>query len=210
MNLRDAPIKQKLTTAIMLTSAVVLLLTASVFTVNEVITFRATLAENSQTIARITAAQSSAAVDYENEADCRKILSKLSDEPSILLAALYARHGKMLARYPESADARSFPVTPVLGEYAVEHAAVNISVPVRQDDRIVGALYLKWDLSPAYRRLRWDVGVVALMLIGSMGVALAISNALQRRISRPILELAATAGAVSVNRDYSERAKKYG
>jgi light-regulated signal transduction histidine kinase (bacteriophytochrome)/HAMP domain-containing protein len=52
--------------------------------------------------------------------------------------------------------------------------------------------------------------VVTLLLIGSLGVALAISTALQRRISGPILELAGMARAVSVNHDYSVRAKKYG
>jgi signal transduction histidine kinase len=210
MNLRDAPIKQKLTAAIMLTSTAVLLLTAAVYIVHEVITFRQTLAENCKTIARITAAQSSGAVDYQNEPDCRKILSKLNSESPVLLAALYASPGKMLARYPESAGVSSFPAVPVIGEYLIEHGAVNIVVPVRQDDRVVGALYLKWDLSPAYRRFRWDAAVLALMLIGSLGVALAISNALQRRISGPILELAETARAVSVNHDYSVRAKKYG
>src|SRR5208283_3816614 len=99
MDPRDAPIQRKLTAAIMLASTVVLCLTAAVFIVHEVISFRQTLAQYSRTIARITAAQSSGAVDYENEADCRKILSKLNGEPSILLAALYGRRDRMLARY---------------------------------------------------------------------------------------------------------------
>ena len=53
-------------------------------------------------------------------------------------------------------------------------------------------------------------GILALLLIGSLGVARVISAVLQRRISGPILELAHTARAVSVNRDYSVRAKKHG
>jgi signal transduction histidine kinase len=210
MNLRDAPIRQKLTAAIMLTSTVVLLLTAAVFIAHEIITFHQNRAQNARTIARITAAQSSGAVDYQNEPDCRKILSKLNGEPRILLAALYASHGKMLARYPESAAAGSFPAVPVIGEYLVGGGAVGVVVPVRQDDRVVGALYLKWDLSQVYHRLRLDAGIVALLLIAWLGVALAISNALQRSISGPILELAETARAVSVNHDYSVRAKPYG
>jgi signal transduction histidine kinase len=209
MNLRDAPIRQKLTVAIMVTSTVAVFLTAAAFIGHEVRTFRQTLAENSQTIARITAAQSSGAVDGENENDCRKILSRLNSEPSILLAALYGRHDKLLARYPESAAVRSFPAVPAAKEYSIEHGAVSIFVPVRQDARMVGKLYLKWDLSPAYRRFRWDAGILALMLIGSLAVARAISAVLQRRISGPILELADTARAVSVNRDYSVRAKKH-
>lgn len=210
MNLKDAPIRQKLTLAIMLTSTVVLFLTAAVFAIHETINFRQTMAENSEALARMTAAQSAAAVDYENQADCRKILSRLGSEHAILLAALYSRHGTMLAHYPESADIKSFPVSPTIGQYTVEHGAANIVVLVRQDDRPVGALYMKWDWSPAYRRLRWDAGVVGLVLVGSLGVALIISNVLQRRISGPILELAGTAEIISASRDYTVRAKKRG
>jgi uncharacterized membrane protein affecting hemolysin expression len=210
LNLRDAPIQRKLTAAIMLTSAVVLFLTAAVFIVHEVITFRQALAEHSQTVARIAAAQSSGAVDCDSEDDCRKILSKLNGEPSILLAALYDRRNKLLTRFPESADIRSFPAVPVAHEYSIDHGAVNIFVPVRQEDRIVGSLYLKWDLSAAYRRFRWDAAILALMLISSLGVARVISHVLQRRISGPILELAETAKVVSEKHDYSARAKKYG
>ncbi|MGD0812434.1 MAG: ATP-binding protein [Verrucomicrobiota bacterium] len=210
MNLRDAPIREKLTVAIMLTSTVVLCLTAAVFIVHEVSAFHRTLAGYSGTIARITAAEGSGAVDYENEADCRKILSKLNSEPSILLAAFYGRLDKLLARYPESADPRSFPATPLTNEYRIENGAVNIFTPVRQDNRIVGSLYLKWDLSDAYRQARWDAGILGLVLIGSLAVGRVISAVLQRRISGPILELADTARAVAVNRDYSVRAKKHG
>ncbi|MGP8197977.1 MAG: ATP-binding protein [Limisphaerales bacterium] len=210
MIFRAAPIQRKLTVAIMLTSTVVLFLTAAVFIGREVRTFHRTLAEYSGTIARITAAQSSGAVDYEDEADCRKILSKLNSEPSILLAALYGRHDKMLAHYPESADLRSFPPTPQANQYRIQDGAVNIFAPVRQDNRLVGFLYLKWDLSGAYRRARWEAGILAMVLIGSLAVGRVISAVLQRRISGPILELADTARAVAVNRDYSVRAKKHG
>jgi signal transduction histidine kinase len=210
MNLRDAPIQQKLTKAIMLTSGAVLFLTAAVFGLQQLISFRKTVAENSETIARITAAQSSGAVDYENEPDCRKTLSKLSGEPAVLQAALYGKKGTILARYPESAPASSFPAHPVPGQYLVENEAVHLCVRIRQDDRSVGALYMKWDLSPAYRRFRWDAATLGVILVCSLGLALLISHALQRRISGPILELAETARAVAVNQDYSVRAKKYG
>ena len=59
-----------------------------------------------------------------------------------------------------------------------------------------------------YARLRFYGGIALLVLFGSVLVALAISNALQRRITRPILALAEVAKAVSERGDYSLRAKK--
>jgi signal transduction histidine kinase len=210
INLKNVPIKQKLTTAIMLTSAVVLFLTVAVFTIHGIFSFRQRTEDFSYTLARITAAQGAAAVDYDNVADCRKILSKFNTEKLILEAALYGKNGKILASYPENKPSTSFPPVPRARGYRIQHSSVLIFVPVQQDNRPVGWLYLKWDLSPEYRRIRWAAGVLALLLVGSMGVALIISNILQRGISQPILQLAALSKAVSANHDYSVRAVKAG
>ena len=57
-------------------------------------------------------------------------------------------------------------------------------------------------------RLRAYGGIALLVLFGSVLVALVISNALQRQITRPILALAEVARAVSERGDYSIRAHK--
>jgi len=72
------------------------------------------------------------------------------------------------------------------------------------------AVFLTAAVFVGHEKFRWDVGILTLMLIGSLLVARAISAVLQRRISGPILELADTSRTVSVNRDYSVRAKKQG
>ncbi len=53
-------------------------------------------------------------------------------------------------------------------------------------------------------------GIVILVMAGSFLLAFALSTALQRAISQPILELASAAKAVSDRKDYSLRARKYG
>ena len=72
----------------------------------------------------------------------------------------------------------------------------------------LGTLYLKSDLRPLYVRLQFYGGIALLVLCGSVLVALVLSNALQRRITRPILALAEVAKAVSERGDYSLRAPK--
>ena len=93
MNLNDAPIRKKVTLLIMATSAVVLLLTTIAFLSYEVFASHRSVVQNSQTIAQITAAQSSAAVYFEDQRGCMEILSKLKAEQRVLLAALYAKDG---------------------------------------------------------------------------------------------------------------------
>jgi signal transduction histidine kinase len=210
MDFRNLPIKRKLTTVIMLTSTVVLLLTAAAFIVYEVVNIRHNLRINSEAIAVIAAEESRTAVASGNQKAAEEILSNFSAKRQMLLSALYFKDGRMLARYPRTAPLDAFPATPAEHEYDIVGRAVNIFVPVTQDNKLIGAMYLKWDLSQPYERFAWYAGSVAVILLCSLAIALAISNWLQHLISRPILELAETARAVAVKKDYRVRAAKFG
>jgi signal transduction histidine kinase len=210
MDFRNFPIKRKLTTVIMLTSTVVLLVTAAAFIVYEVVNIRHNLRVNSEAIAVIAAEESRAAVASGDQKAAEEILSNFSAKKQMLLSALYFKDGRMLAHYPKAAPLDEFPAAPVEHEYDIEGRAVNIFMPVSQDNKVIGAMYLKWDLSQPYQRFVWYAGSVAVILLCSLAIALAISNWLQRLISRPILELAETAKAVAVKRDYRVRAAKFG
>ncbi len=83
------------------------------------------------------------------------------------------------------------------GGYRYEGGRVIVFEPVAEGRVRLGTLYLKSDLHPLYVRLQFYGGIVSLILCGSVLVALVISNALQRRITRPILALAEVAKAVS-------------
>ncbi len=209
MKLSDVPIKRKLTTVIMLTSTVALALTAGAFTAYEIISFRKNLLQTAQTIAQITAAQTSAAVSFDDDKTSYDILSKLQAEPTILEAAVYNKSGALLARHPAGMAVSAFPAAHA-PEARFEPRALHIFTPIEVDGRVIGTLYMKWDLEPAFGRIRL-YGVMALcVLAGSSVIALALSHWLQERISRPILELADTARAISVERDYLVRARTMG
>jgi nitrate/nitrite-specific signal transduction histidine kinase len=78
--------------------------------------------------------------------------------------------------------------------------------PVMQGKRRLGTLYVRSDLRAIDTRVRFYGGVVALTLLASGLLAYLISRQLQHRISRPILDLAQVATAISTRRDYSVRA----
>ncbi len=210
MNLRDVPIKRKLTAVIMLTSSVVLLLTAAVFIVYELVAFRGTVLENSQTLAQIVAANSTAALTFDDEKAAVEILSKLQAEETILQASLYKKDNKMWARYPTNTPLEQFPAVAQTDGHVFEGRTLNFYVPVREGDHRIGTLYVKTDLQPMYRRLALYGWIVFGVMVVSLLTALALSNWLQKRISEPILELAETAKAVSFKKDYLVRARKFG
>lgn len=209
MNLSDLPIKRKLTLVITFTSLVALALTAGAFATYELVSFRRHLLQTAQTIAGITAAQTAAAVDFDDDATAQDILSKLRADPTILQAAVYDSEGDLMAHYPSRLANAAFPaVHPP--EARFEPNGLHIFQPVELRGKVIGSLYLKWDLGPAYARIRF-YGLLALCVLGgSIIVALFVSNWLQARISKPILDLAETARAISLKRDYLVRAPKLG
>ena len=208
MGFQDQSIKRKTLAVIMLTSVVVLLLTAAAFTVYDLVTYRQNLVHSLSATAAILADHSTAALALRDEKDARATLASLRADPGIAAAALYDDHGNLFVRYPRQAPVSAFPSPPGKGGYRYEGGRVILFEPVMNGGVRLGTLYLKSDLHPLYVRLRFYGGIALLVLFGSILVALVISNGLQRRITGPILALAEVARAVSERGDYSIRARK--
>jgi PAS domain S-box-containing protein len=208
MSFQDQSIKRKAMTVIMLTSVAVLLLTATAFTVYDLATYRQNLAGSLSATAAIIADHSTMALTLRDAQDARATLASLRADPHIVAAALYDRQGNLFARYPIQAPDSGFPPAPATVGWRSEGGRVLVFMPVTEGSARLGTLYLRSSPYPLYRRLQMYGGLVLTILCGSVLVALALSSALQRRITRPILALAAVAKAVSERGDYSIRAQK--
>jgi signal transduction histidine kinase/CheY-like chemotaxis protein len=206
------PIRQKLMTMILGTSGVVLLVTCAGFLSYEFLTFRQTAIRQLSTLGEIVAANSTAALAFDNQDDATEILAAVKAERHIVAAALYDRSGQLFSRYPAAAPGRGFQPTPgpdgyrFVGGYLVGYVPV---VQVRGSQRL-GTLYLRSDLGAMYERLRLYGGIALIVALTSSLAAYVLSRKLQQQISRPILALVETARAVSDRADYSVRARKLG
>ena len=210
MSFKNTPIQRKLMTILLLTSGVVLLLTCVSFFAYEFLTFRQATVRQLSTLGEIIAANSTAALAFDNPDDATEILSALQAERHIVGASLYNKDGKLFAQYPPILPVDGLPGAPEKDGYRFERSHLAGFQPVVHNGRRLGTLYLRSDMGAMYERLRLYGGVALLVIIASLLVAYLISRALQRQISHPILALAETARGVSDRQDYSVRAKKYG
>ncbi|MES1166712.1 MAG: CHASE sensor domain-containing protein, partial [Pseudomonadota bacterium] len=210
MSFRNLPIQRKLMTIILGTSGVVLFLTCAAFISYEFVTFRKNAVQQLSTLGEIVAANSTAALAFDNQDDATEILTALQAERHIVAAGLYDRQGRLFSRYPFNAPEAAFPPAPREDGYRLEAGHLVGFVPIIQvkGSQRLGTLYLKSDLEAMYERLRLYGGIALLVIGVSSLVAYALSRKLQQQISRPILALAETAKAVSDRRDYSVRAQK--
>jgi PAS domain S-box-containing protein len=209
MKTREASIKRKIMAVTMLTSVVVLVVAVAAFLAYDLASYRESMRRSLTTLAQVTAENSTAALAFGNDKDAAETLSSLRLEPQIVAAALYDSNGKLFVRYPTNSLASAFPSAPSNG-YRFQGGHLFLFQRVARDNNLLGNLYLESDMRYFYQRVKIYSAIAALIMFGSLVVALVLSNSLQKRISDPIVRLAATARTVSERRDYSVRAPKLG
>src|SRR3981081_185350 len=143
---RNQPIKRKLMTVILLTSGVVLLLACGTFLAYELLTFRQTMVRNLSTLAQVVAANSTAALAFDNRTDATEVLSALSAERHIVAAGLYDRTGTLFATYTGTAPHDGWPARRDQDGHQFARTHVVLQEPVVNANRRLGTLVLKSDL----------------------------------------------------------------
>ncbi len=210
LSLRDLPIKRKLMLVILLTSSFALLLMGSAVITYELVTFRRALAVNIGVLAQIIGSNSTAAVAFDDPKSAREILAALSAEHQITAAAIYDKSGRLFASFPEEVPASEFPKQPGPDGHRFDRAHLVMFQPILQEGTRLGTIYLQADLGVMYSRFTVYGALILIVSACSFLAAMSLSARFQRRISRPILELAEVATAVSERHDYSVRGTKHG
>jgi signal transduction histidine kinase len=205
---RNLSIQAKLRRIISQTSGAVLLLTCSAYFVYEYITFRQNSVREMTTLAKIIAANSTAALAFDAPEDAAEILEALKAEPHIVAACLYNKDGAVFSSYPQGIPKNSFPEIALQDEFQIKNSYLFGFHPIKQGNRKLGTLYLKSDLGAMYARFRLYAIIALSVIIFSSILAYFLSQRLQHTITGPVLGLATTARAVSERNDYSVRAVK--
>ncbi len=207
-----APIKLKLMLIITAVSAIALLLACIAFIVDDSISFKSAMVNDMMILARITAANSQASVDFRDSETAVETLSTLRMNPNVVSACIRDKDGALLAWYSrdgeKAADDGSFQMP--LGAFFKERHLI-VHEPVMSADKIIGSCCIVSDLERLYERLARKVIIAVLILALATLSAFILSSMVQKFISNPILHLLETTIAVSTGeKDYSHRAQKYG
>jgi PAS domain-containing protein len=209
MTFRDMPIRRKLTLIILTTSFTAMLLLSGTFLAYEFVTFRNETLRQLATVGGITAANSTAALAFDNPGDAGETLAALKSERHVVAACIYDKGGRIFAKYPRDISDSELPPAPEADGYRFEGPSIVGFEPVAQggNDRL-GTLFIKFDTGPVTSKwLRTSIESALAVMAVVLLVAYLMSRSLQRQVSDPILALAETAGAVSARHDYSVRAK---
>lgn len=204
------PIRRTLMMVILLTCGAVMIITSGAFFAYEYLTFRQLTLRNLEILGKAIAANSTAALAFDNPDDAREALSAFKAQPHVRAARLYLNDGRLIASYPDGdTDPPATAGTASRSDgYRFEDGLLRGVQPVVQENRRMGTLYLESDLGEITQQFKLFLAIGASVLLVSCVAAYLISRRLQRVISGPILMLAATAQRVSEQRDYGVRADR--
>jgi PAS domain S-box-containing protein len=206
--LQASTIKRKLTLIIMLTCSVALVLACAAILVFEHAGTRQMLKHNTQVMANVIGANSSAALSFKNKNDARETLGALRAEPYVLSACLYDREGEVFATYYRQGIKETAP--PPVGEEGLTFGktTLNLFHKIKLENDVIGTVLIQSDLGLIRERLRTYLGIIGCVMLSATIVALVLSLRLQKLISGPIMHLADTANNVASQKNYSIRADK--
>jgi signal transduction histidine kinase/DNA-binding response OmpR family regulator len=210
LNFRATSIKAKLTLLTMLASGAALLISVTLFALNDVRGFRRGMERDLQSLADVIGASASSSLEFDDEVAATKALAPLVHKPSILAAAIYTKDDKVLGSYARggSSDAPSPPPRSADG-YRYHDGRLLVSNAIRNGDGRLGTICFLVEMSELHNLIMGYVKVGLVILAGALLVAFLLSYRLQRVISKPILDLAQTSRVVSEQKDYSVRAVKH-
>ncbi len=206
---RNPSIGQKLKGIILVTCGISTLVACIALAIYDGFTFRGELASELASAAGIAGSNSTAALEFSDAQSARETLGSLRAQPHIVEACIYTHDGTVFAKYARTGADPNFtpPAKGPTGAVFTSHQ-VTLFQPIRLRGEVIGAIYLKSDLGALYRRAERFAQIVLIVILASFVIAYLLASRLQRLISEPILELARTASAVSLGKDYSLRAAK--
>jgi signal transduction histidine kinase/ActR/RegA family two-component response regulator/uncharacterized membrane protein affecting hemolysin expression len=204
---RSRPIQRTLITALLLISGAVMLTTAVAFFAYDFFTYRQATVRNLATLGEAIAANSTAALAFDNADDAREVLAAFKAESHVIAAGLYTRSGTLFASYPAAHAALPAALVAADG-YRFEQGRLIGVQPVVQGGHRMGTLYLTSDMGAIYERFRSFSLIAGLVLALACLVAYVLSMSLQRQISRPITALTETVSVISKHDDYAARAPR--
>ena len=206
--MKDAPIRRKLVLITMVTTAIALLLAGTTIVICDSFLFRDYLQRDLSALARITADNSTAALEFEDPQAASEILHALHAKSHLVSACIYRTDGTVLATYFRPGASEQCPALNVHANMSFGASEVILSRPVIQRNRSIGSLSLLYDLGEISERMRlYGLTVLAVLVLSSI-VAFLLSSRLRAIIATPVAQLVRATTAVSQTGDYGIRAYK--
>ncbi|HOV33309.1 MAG TPA: response regulator [Candidatus Hydrogenedens sp.] len=219
----NLPIVQQLFILALVSTGIALLTACLIFYLFNIVLLRHSLQSELTIIAQYLNKNLYELLEKENVSpeQIQKELHLLKNNENVIMACIYNREGKILAKYYKGENIPPFPIAPTHTGFYSYQKYYCLYFPIRQateetfipkldiTTEKLPLLFLAIDKSIYYQRLLlFGLAVISVFSLSSL-IASLVSNRLYRVISRPIEYLSRLAQKISQDKDYSVRAVKF-
>jgi diguanylate cyclase (GGDEF)-like protein len=155
------------------------------------------------TLANIVGQNSTAALLFDDRAAAVEVLQALEAERSVVSACLYGQSGHLFAEYQRRPEIHDCPAQ--LHREPAAPGYATVSRTVGRDGDFAGTLYLKSDLQEIEERWRHMLQITGWLLMMALVIGGVAGSLLQRKISKPVRELAGAMHEVTERHNFGAR-----
>ncbi len=206
--LKRVSIHRKLTLIGLATSACSLMLACAALFTYEVSSFKKAMVQRLTTQAEIAAFNAGSAVLFGDRTAAILTLAALRSEPHMISATIFDAAGSIFVddrRVGDSSEAIGLDDSGDARSYSFYENELRLSEPILVDGKKVGTLWLRSDTGELEERAANLAFIAGLVLLATLFIAHVVYSKLQRSISKPLLQLAEQARAVTIDKDFSVR-----
>lgn len=205
---RARSIRSKLNAIVAITTIVALAVAAAALLLVDLRRGLADARQDSVTQADVIALASAPALAFADRAVALENLAVLRARDNVVAAALYDESGMLFASYRrDDAGDVSVPQRAAADGIEVHGDRATTWRPVGSSGARVGTIWLQVRHDRLRQALEY-LGIVVLVMAGSLGAALLLSNRLQRVVTAPVLEISEVARSILRGRGGVVRAKR--
>src|SRR5580704_11607591 len=153
----------------------------------DIYSFRVASVHDMQTLARVVASSSTAALAFDDPEAGRDVLSQLRYREHVAAACLYDAAGKPVASYLQDKRTCTSSAPPLETDGAhFTRDLLIVSQQIVLDGKAIGKVTIASDLVQLSDVVRWDLEFYGVTLVVLLAGAILIAAKLQRSISEPI------------------------
>jgi signal transduction histidine kinase len=159
--------------------------------------------------ARVIAANSTAALDFDDPEAASNTLDALAAVTDVAAAYIYKTGGDPATPFAtfrrndtDPLPRQTVPTTGIAGRW------LSYAQPIVRDRQQIGVLTLVYDLAPIRRRLLLESGLAGAIACIVIALSFVAARRVQRALLRPVRELSAAAQAIARSDRYDIRARK--
>jgi signal transduction histidine kinase len=209
ISFKDISIRNKLILIQGVTALIAVLTCCTIFVINDVNIYKQASYANKKTIAEVIGQNAVSTIYFQDKEAATKILSNLSNNESILNAAILDKTGNIFATY-STKNEQGYVFSLKENLYTGETFSGNkflVRHPIVQNNELLGTVLLRSELTDVTKIIFTYLKAAGLVLLVSLVIALVISYFLQQTISNRLFSLVSKTKEVSQTGDYSIRAE---